>query len=377
MKPKRRRIQMDETIIYKKVSELSLLKENPRKISKVDMDRLVDSIRINGFWKHRPITLSDRTGEIVVIAGNQRLKAAKKLKIEEVPTVLYHGLSEEQEKDIVLRDNINNGEWDFVALNNDYWGDTNFDFIGLQIPDPEADGKKGKKKSKAESDEDADGDIDGEPYDDKEAFYRSMLNDCLYESNNEFDIPNLLLEKQAGKLQLPFAPWGADSRLRKDVTTYHFYVDDYRFEAIWKDPVKVLTSGVKALVEPNLSVYDTTPIAYGLHQIYKKRWIARYFQECGIQVYADLNVSVKFKEYNKMGIPKGYNAFFTRGYADRIEYLKIELEVAREISGLETPNLLVYGGGDEIRRFCADNNLVYVEQFINDKKGKNGKNKRK
>ena len=370
---------MDETIIYKKVSELSLLKENPRKISKIDMDRLVDSIRINGFWKHRPITLSDRTGEIVVIAGNQRLKAAKKLKIEEVPTVLYHGLSEEQEKDIVLRDNINNGEWDFVALNNDYWGDTNFDFIGLQIPDPEADSKKGKKKSKAESDEDPDSNPDegGEDYDDKEAFYRSMLNDCLYESNNEFDIPNLLMEKQAGKLQLPFAPWGADSRLRKDVATYHFYVDDYRFEAIWKDPVKVLTSGVKALVEPNLSVYDTTPIAYGLHQIYKKRWIARYFQECGILVYADLNVSVKFKEYNKMGIPKGYNAFFTRGYADRIEYLKIELEVAREISGLETPNLLVYGGGDEIRRFCADNSLVYVEQFINDKKGRNGKNKRK
>lgn len=361
---------MDETIIYKKVSELSLLKENPRKISKVDMDRLVDSIRINGFWKHRPITLSDRTGEIVVIAGNQRLKAAKKLKIEEVPTVLYHGLSEEQEKDIVLRDNINNGEWDFVALNNDYWGDTNFDFIGLQIPDPEADSKKGKKKSKAESDEDPDSNPDegGEDYDDKEAFYRSMLNDCLYESNNEFDIPNLLMEKQAGKLQLPFAPWGADSRLRKDVATYHFYVDDYRFEAIWKDPVKVLTSGVKALVEPNLSVYDTTPIAYGLHQIYKKRWIARFFQECGLLIYADLNVSTKFKDFNKMGIPDGFDAFFTRGYSDRLDYLKDEFQTARQISGKDSPNLLVYGGGDTIREFCIKKSLVYVQDFINSKK---------
>lgn len=361
---------MDETIIYKKVSELSLLKENPRKISKIDMDRLVDSIRINGFWKHRPITLSDRTGEIVVIAGNQRLKAAKKLKIEEVPTVLYHGLSEEQEKDIVLRDNINNGEWDFVALNNDYWGDTNFDFIGLQIPDPEADGKKGKKKSKAESDEDPDSnpDEDGEAYDDKVAFYKSMLNDCLYESNNEFDIPNLLLEKQAGKLQLPFAPWGADSRLRKDVATYHFYVDDYRFEAIWKDPVKVLTSGVKALVEPNLSVYDTTPIAYGLHQIYKKRWISRYFQECGLMIYADLNVSTKFKDFNKMGIPSGYDAFFTRGYSDRLGYLEDELQTAIQISGKDSPNLLVYGGGDKIREFCVKHSLVYFQDFINSKK---------
>ncbi|HBG40235.1 MAG TPA: hypothetical protein DDW85_02325 [Porphyromonadaceae bacterium] len=356
----------DQTQIeYRKVSELSLLSENPRKISRADMDRLVDSIRLNGFWKHRPITLSNRTGKIVVIAGNQRLKAAKKLKIAEVPTILYTDLSEEQEKDIVLRDNINNGEWDFEVLGDDYWGDIDFDFVGLDINiDDEEGKKKGKKKSKAKAGDDSGDDIVPDP---KEDFYLSQLNDCLYESNNEFEIPNLLKQKQAGKLLLPFAPWGADSRLRKDVATYHFYVDDYRFEAIWKDPIKVLTSGVRALVEPNLSLFDTTPVAFGLHQIYKKRWISRYFQECGILVYADLNVSVKFREYNKFGIPKGFNAFFTRGYSDRIEYLKIEHQIAKDISGLDTPNLLVYGGGDKVREYCIENSLVYVEQFMQNK----------
>lgn len=357
-------------IEYRKVSDLVLLKENPRKISTKDLGKLVDSIRINGFWKHRPITLSDRTGEVVVLAGNQRLKAAKKLKLDTVPTILYHDLTEEQEREVILRDNVNNGQWDFEALQGDYWGDVDFNFMGIDMPDlSEPDKKKSKKKAQADDDTDGeDGQDSDESTEDKEAFYNSMLNDCLYESNNELEIPNLLLDKQAGKLLLPLAPWGADSRLRKDVATYHFYVDDYRFEAIWKDPIKVLTSGVKALVEPNLSVYDTTPIAYGLHQIYKKRWISRYFQECGILVYADLNVSVKFMEYNKLGIPKGYNAFFTRGYNGRLEYLKMELEVAREISGLETPNLLVYGGGDEIRKFCTDSSLVYVQDFINSKK---------
>lgn len=366
-------------ITLRKVSELHLLEENPRKINKKDFDRLVDSIKINGFWKHRPLAVVERDGKFVVLAGNQRLKAAKKLKLKEVPVIVYSELTPEEEKDIILRDNINNGEWDFEALQlDDNWSNVDFEFIGLELPDPEDPDDKPKKKGTPDDDgEDPDGEDDEDPTEDKEDFYRSMLTDCIYESNNEFEIPNLLLDKQAGKLLLPFAPWGADSRLRKDVATYHFYVDDYRFEAIWKDPVKVLTSGVKALVEPNLSVYDTTPIAYGLHQIYKKRWISRYFQECGILVYADLNVSVKYREYNKLGIPKGYNAFFTRGYADRVEYLKIELEIAREISGLQTPNLLVYGGGDEIRKFCTENSLVYIEQFINDKKGKNGKNKRK
>jgi len=217
------------------------------------------------------------------------------------------------------------------------------------------------------------GDEDASVSEDKEDLYNLMVSDCLYESDNEFEIPNLLLDKQAGKLLLPFAAWGADSRIKTGIATYHFYVDDYRFEAIWKNPAKILASGVCAIVEPNLSLYDTTPIAYGLHQIYKKRWIARYFQECGILIYADLNVSAKFKDYNKMGIPKGYNAFFTRGYTDRLEYLKIEFETAKEISGLQTPNLLVYGGGEKIRKFCINNSLVYVEQFMQNKKEvKNG-----
>ena len=364
-------------ITYRKISDLTVLENNPRKITKKDLNRLVDSIRINGFWKHRPIALSERDGKLIVLAGHQRIKAAKKLKITEVPTILYHNLTEEQEADIVLRDNINNGEWDFASLQLDDWKEkADFDFIGLEVPVEEHKDEPEDKPGEEEGEQDPE---DDEPIDeDKIDFYNSMLNDCLYESNNQFDIPNLLLEQQAGKLLLPFAPWGADSRLRKDVATYHFYVDDYRFEAIWKDPIKVLTSGVKALVEPNLSVYDTTPIAYGLQQIYKKRWISRYFQECGIKVYADLNVSVKFREYNKMGLPKGYNAFFTRGYAGRLEYLKGELEVAREVSGLQTPNLLVYGGGDEIRDFCIENSLVYVQDFINDKSSKkDGKNKRK
>lgn len=77
-------------IVYRKISDLTLLDDNPRKISKRDLERLVDSIRINGFWKHRPIALSEREGKLYVLAGHQRIKAAKKLKISEVPTILYH-----------------------------------------------------------------------------------------------------------------------------------------------------------------------------------------------------------------------------------------------------------------------------------------------
>lgn len=367
-----------EPMKYMKVADLNPLPENPRKISGADFDRLVDSIRVNGFWEHRPLAVIERGGRLVVLCGNQRLKAARKLKIDEVPAVLYRDTTSEEETDLILRDNISNGEWDFNALRiDDAFGEVDFGFIGLDVPAAkETDsGKDGYAGEDVDDENDTDG-ISGE--DEKESFYRSMYRDVLYESDNEFEIPNLLLEMQAGKVELPLSPWGANGRLRKDVATYHFYVDDYRFEALFKDPIKLLASGCRAVVEPNCSCHDQTPVAWGLQLIYKKRWLSRYFQECGIRVYADLNVSHKFIEYNKMGIPKGYNAFFTRGLDGWMESLKSDLRVAQEISGLERPNLVVYGGGKEVQCFCRKHGLLYITDFVNaKKKGCNGKEQRR
>lgn len=43
-------MRVEEQITYRKVSDLTLLAENPRTIKKADFQRLVDSIKINGFW---------------------------------------------------------------------------------------------------------------------------------------------------------------------------------------------------------------------------------------------------------------------------------------------------------------------------------------
>ncbi len=373
---------VEEQIVYRKVSELTPLAENPRTIKKADFQRLVDSIKINGFWKHRPLALEEQNGKLVVLCGNQRLKAAKKLKLAEVPTLLYSDLTEDERVDLILRDNINNGEWDGNKIEvEDIFKGVDKDFIGLRIPsligDDDEKAANPKKKKTKPADEDPDegdpenpdeGGEDDEEKNEKEAFYRSMYRDVLYPSNNPFDIPTLDINMQAGQLELPLSPWGANSRLRKDVTTYHFYVDDYRFEHLFKDPVKLLMSNCRAVVEPNCSCHDQTPIAWGIQLIYKKRFLARYFQECGIQVYADLNVSHKFIEYNRMGIPDGWNAFFTRGLDDWMESLKSDFQVAKEISGLDHPNLIVYGGGKAVQKFCQQNNLLYVTDFINAKK---------
>lgn len=341
---------------------------NPRFLTDKRYKSLKKDIRENpDFLSYRELLVYPYEDRYVVIGGNSRYRALCELGYTEAPVkIISTETAKSTIKRYVLLDNKSSGEWGTTLL-AEGWTQLEIDDIGLDIelPDLTTDDIFGDDDPETADDSTEE---EEEVEDDKKSFYQSMLSDCLYESNNIYDIPTLRLDMQAGKVILPLAPWGADSRLRKDISTYHFYVEDYRFEAIWKDPTKVLMSGVQALVEPNLSLFDTTPVAYGLQQIYKKRWIARYFQECGIKVYADLNVSRKFQEYNKLGIPEGYNAFFTRGYADRIATLEEEIEIARQISGFDNPNLIVYGGGAKVHEVCAKYNLVYVEQYMQAKK---------
>lgn len=113
--------EIQNKVEYRKLSELKELENNPRIIKKEQFEKLKQSIANNeDYFEARPIILSDRTGELVILAGNQRFKAAKALGLTEVPTVLLTGLSIEREREIVIRDNIENGEWDYDLLANDW-----------------------------------------------------------------------------------------------------------------------------------------------------------------------------------------------------------------------------------------------------------------
>lgn len=338
---------------YLPTRELVGLKNNPRTITQKDLNILCDSIRENGFYEHRPLAVEKQGDELVVLDGNQRLKAARRLKMKTVPCVIYSDLNEVERNEIIFRGNINNGEWDAALLQSDFEG-VDFGSIGLNIelPTPE---------DNEPDEEDDDEDV---LKDDKLEFYHNMLGDFAYPSDNEYGIPVLLTDNQPVHVRLPLTPWGVEGRYKKHISCYHFYVDDYRFERLFKDPINLLKSGCKQIVEPNCSIHDQTPVAYGIFKIYRKRYLARYFQEVGVQVWVDLNVSHRFAEYNLLGVPKGYNAFFTRGVSGWQNHLDINLEMAKRISGLDHPNLNVYGGGQDIEEWCYKHSLYYTPEFI-------------
>lgn len=57
---------------------------------------------------------------MVILAGNQRYKASQELKLKQVPCVVLHNLTEEKEKEIIIRDNVELGDWDYDLLANEW-----------------------------------------------------------------------------------------------------------------------------------------------------------------------------------------------------------------------------------------------------------------
>ena len=103
----------DLSIEYKRVDDLIPYVNNSRTHSDEQVTQVAASIKEFGFTN--PILIDENNG---IIAGHGRLMAAKKLKLEQVPTITLAGLSDAQRKAYVIADNklALNAEWDFDLL---------------------------------------------------------------------------------------------------------------------------------------------------------------------------------------------------------------------------------------------------------------------
>lgn len=120
-------------IIYRALSDIKKAPNNPRSITRESLEKLKKSIKDNpDYFEARPIILSNRTGELVIIAGNQRYEACLQLGLISVPTILLPGLTEDREREIMIRDNVNNGEWDENILKE--WDSCLLSDWGVDLP---------------------------------------------------------------------------------------------------------------------------------------------------------------------------------------------------------------------------------------------------
>lgn len=105
---------------------------NPRIIKDDKFAKLVNSIK--GFPKMlelRPIVVND---DMIVLGGNMRLKACKEAGLKEVPVIKASDLTEEQQREFIIKDNVGFGEWDWEMIANE-WDAEQVTEWGLDIPD--------------------------------------------------------------------------------------------------------------------------------------------------------------------------------------------------------------------------------------------------
>lgn len=128
-------------IQYLPPSSINLNQGNPRMIKNAAFKNLVKSLKdCPSLFDARPCICSDRTGKLIVIGGNMRLRAAIELKYETVPVIVMSGLTEDQEKEIAIKDNGGFGQWDFNVLAN-VWGDLPLVEWGVDLPEDWLTGK--------------------------------------------------------------------------------------------------------------------------------------------------------------------------------------------------------------------------------------------
>lgn len=121
-------------VVYRPLDSLKPLENNPRYMKEEDFERLCASVQNNPeLFEAQPIILSDRTGELIIIAGNQRYRAAQEVGLKEVPTILLTGLTEQKEKEIIIRTNVTNGKWDWDRLADGTWDVDDLDDWGVNV----------------------------------------------------------------------------------------------------------------------------------------------------------------------------------------------------------------------------------------------------
>lgn len=103
------------------VSQLELLEKNPRRISRAQMQKLCESLEEDpSFMEKRPVLVNRKDGKKIVYAGNQRVRAAKKLGWKEINCDIDDDLDEKTMRSRILKDNKTFGEFDYEMLANEW-----------------------------------------------------------------------------------------------------------------------------------------------------------------------------------------------------------------------------------------------------------------
>jgi hypothetical protein len=113
-----------------KISEVRLNPNNPRQIKDDKFKNLVQSITdFPEMLDIRPIVVNT---DMVILGGNMRFRACKEAGLKQVPVIVADNLTEDQQREFLIKDNVSGGEWDWDLLANE-WDADELENWGLDV----------------------------------------------------------------------------------------------------------------------------------------------------------------------------------------------------------------------------------------------------
>jgi hypothetical protein len=113
------------------IDEIQNNPDNPRVLKDDKFRKLVQSIKdFPKMLEIRPIVVNS---EMIVLGGNMRLKACKEAGLSEIPVIKASDLTEEQQKEFIIKDNVGFGEWDWELINFS-WNSKKLTDWGFDLP---------------------------------------------------------------------------------------------------------------------------------------------------------------------------------------------------------------------------------------------------
>lgn len=318
-------INTEQVALYR----LNKYYKNPRK---GDVEKTAESLKKNGQFKPIVVNIGSITGRPnEILAGNHTFMGAQKLKWETM-LVSWVDVDENAARAIVLADNgASDGSTyddqiltDLLIEQKDSAGTligTTYsdDILGKLVKEQEED-----PNSKIDKIEDAPSD-DGSIYDFKDHVW--------FPSEEFYDMPELRADMIPDDLPGPVDVWAGhevDLERQKQhpeqwwLAQWHagmrgvnwkqciamFYTEDFHFEPVFTKPAentkKILMLGMRYAIMPNFSINPEWPVATWIWNSYKSHFVARYWQEAGIEVIPDIQYGTDDSalDITLLGIPQ-------------------------------------------------------------------------
>ena len=113
-----------------KINNIKTNSENPRIINNKRFEKLVQSIKdFPKMLELRPIIVDEN---YIILGGNMRYKACVQAGLKEVDVIIAKGLTQNQKKEFIIKDNVGFGEWDWDNLANE-WDSIKLQEWGLDV----------------------------------------------------------------------------------------------------------------------------------------------------------------------------------------------------------------------------------------------------